>query len=62
MRKSWTISRRKSPIKESDRQEGSAAGLGQKRPGVNNTSSIKKKKQSFIDDNSANDLSTGQSG
>jgi hypothetical protein len=48
--------------KGSDRQEGSAAGLGQKRPGVNNTSSTKKKKQSFINDDSANDLSTSWSG
>jgi hypothetical protein len=51
--------RRKSPTKRSDRQEGSAAGLGQKRPGVNNTSSTKKKMQQLIDDNSTNDLSTG---
>ncbi len=62
MGKSWTIPRRRLPIKESDRQEGSAAGLGQKRPGVNNASSTKKKKQSFMDDNSADDSSTGQSG
>jgi hypothetical protein len=62
MGKSWTISRRKSPIKGSDRHEGSAAGLEQKRLGVNNASSTKKKKQSFMDDNSANDSSTGQSG
>ncbi len=54
--------RRKPPNKGSNRQEGSAAGLGQKRPGVNNASSMKEKKQSFIDDNSANDLSTGWSG
>ncbi len=52
-------SKRKLPTKGSDRQEGSAAGLGQKRPGVNNASSTKKKKQQLIDDNSTNDLSTG---
>jgi hypothetical protein len=32
------------------------------RPGVNNASSTKKKKQSFINNNSANDSSTGWSG
>jgi hypothetical protein len=62
MGKSLMSTRRKLPTKGSDRQEGSAAGLGQKRPGVNNVSSMKKKKQSFIDDNSANDLSTDWSG
>ncbi len=62
MGKSWTSPRRKLPTKGSDRQEGSAAGLGQKRPGVNNTSSTKKKKQSFINTDSTNDLSTGWSG
>jgi hypothetical protein len=60
--KLWTGLKRKLPTKESDRHNGSAAGLGQNRPGVNNASSTKKKKQSFIDDNSADDLSTGQSG
>jgi hypothetical protein len=50
------------PAKRSDRQEGSAAGLGQRRPGNNNASSTKKKKQSIINNNSANDLSTGWSG
>ncbi len=54
--------KKKSPTKGSDRQEGSAAGLELKRPGVNNASSMKKKKQRFIDNDSANDLSTGQSG
>jgi hypothetical protein len=43
-------------------KKGSAAGLGLKRPRVNNASSTNKKKQHFIDNNSANDLSTGQSG
>ena len=62
MGKSWTSPRRKLPTKGSDRQEGSVANLGQKRPGVNNPSSTKKKKQSFIDNDSANDLSTGWSG
>jgi hypothetical protein len=62
MGKSWMSPMRKLPTKGSDRQEGSAAGLGQKRPGVNNASSTKKKKQSFIDNDSANDLSTGWSG
>jgi hypothetical protein len=62
MGKSWMSLRRKSPTKGSDRQEGSAAGLGQKRPGVNNASSMKKKKQSFIDNNSAYNLSPGWSG
>ncbi len=62
MGKSWTSPRRKSPTKGSDRQEGSAVGLAQKRPGVNNASSTKKKKQSFIDNDSAHDSSTGQSG
>jgi hypothetical protein len=46
------------PTKGIDRQEGSAAGLGQKRRGVKNASSSKKKKQRLIDDNSTNDLST----
>jgi hypothetical protein len=54
--------RRKSPTKGSDRQEGSAAGLGLMRQGVNNALSTKKKKQRFIDNNSANVLSTGRSG
>jgi hypothetical protein len=58
MGRSWTSLRRKLPTKGSDRQEGSAAGLGQKRQGVNNKSSTKKKKQSFIDNNSADDSST----
>ena len=49
----------KSPTKGSDRQEGSVASLRQKRPGVKNTSSTKKKKQRLIDDNSTNDWSTG---
>jgi hypothetical protein len=63
MGKSWTSPRRKLPTKGSDRQEGSAASLGQKRPGVNNASSTKmEKKQQFIDNNSTDDLSTGQSG
>jgi hypothetical protein len=62
MGKSWTSPRRKLATKGSDRQEGSATGLGQKRPGVINASSTKKKKQSFIDSDSANDLSTGWSG
>jgi hypothetical protein len=48
MGKSWTSPRRKLPTKSSDRQEGSAAGLGQKRPGVKNASSTKKKKQTTI--------------
>ncbi len=54
--------RRKLPTKGSDRQQGSAAGLGQKRQRVNNASSTKKKKQSFIDNDSANEMSTGRSG
>jgi hypothetical protein len=62
MGKSWTSPRRKLPTKGCDRQEGCAASLGQKRPGVNNASSTKKKKQSFINDDSANDSSTGRSG
>jgi hypothetical protein len=62
MGKSWTSPRRKSPTKGSDRQEGSAASLGQKRPGVNNATSTNKKKQSFISNDSANDSSTGWSG
>jgi hypothetical protein len=43
MGKSWTSPRRKLPTNGSSRQEGSAAGLGQKRPEVNNASSTKKK-------------------
>jgi hypothetical protein len=58
MEKSWTSPRRKPPTKGSGRQEGSAAGLGQKRLGVKNASSTKKKTQSLIDNDSANDLST----
>jgi hypothetical protein len=61
MGKSWMSPRRKLPTKGSDRQEGSAAGLGQKTPGVNKASSLKKTKQSFIDNDSANDSSTGLS-
>ncbi len=49
----------KSPTKGSDRQEGSVASLRQKRPGVKNTSSTKKKKQRLIDNNLTNDSSTG---
>jgi hypothetical protein len=50
MGKSWTSPRKKLPTIGSDRQEGSAAGLGQKRPGVKNASSTKKKNQQLIDD------------
>jgi hypothetical protein len=62
MGKSWTSPRRKLPTKGNDRQEGSAANLGLKRLGVNNASSTKKEEQCFIDNDSANDLSTGWSG
>jgi hypothetical protein len=62
MGKSLMSPRSKLPTKGSDRQEGSATSLGQNRLGVNNASSTKRKKQSFIDNNSANDLSTGWSG
>jgi hypothetical protein len=62
MGKSWTGPRRKLPTKGSDRQEGSAASLGQKRLGVKNAANMKKKKQQLIVNNSTNDLSTSQSG
>jgi hypothetical protein len=62
MGKSWRSPRRNLSTKGSDRQEGSVAGLGQKRPGVKNRSSTMKKKQRLIDNDSTDDLSTGQLG